>query len=48
MAMDGNYAGNSLGLPFCGWISGSPVHGCSTIGLAHSRNLLMGASRPHF
>jgi hypothetical protein len=28
-----------LGLPFCG--SGSPVYGCSTIGLAHSRNLLV-------
>src|ERR1041385_1816111 len=29
---------NNLGLPFCG--SGSPVYGCSTIGLAHSRNFL--------
>jgi len=36
--------GNKLGLPFCG--SGSPVHGCGTIGLAHSRNLLMALSRP--
>jgi hypothetical protein len=34
--------GNELGLPFCG--SGSPVHGCSTIGLAHSRNLLVSAT----
>ena len=33
---------NKLGLPFCG--SGSPVHGCSTIGLAHSRNLLVSAA----
>ncbi len=32
---------NSLGLPFCG--SGSPVYGCSAIGLAHSRNLLVSA-----
>jgi len=30
----------ALGLPFCGSFSGSPVHGCATIGLAHSRNLL--------
>src|ERR1041385_3858471 len=29
---------NNLGLPFCG--AGSPVHGCRTIGLAPSRNLL--------
>lgn len=29
----------SLGLPFCG--AGSPVYGCSTIGLAHSRNLVV-------
>jgi hypothetical protein len=35
-----------LGLPFCGCFSGSPVYGCSTIGLAHSRNLLMALSRP--
>jgi len=38
----GLMAGNKLGLPFCG--SGSPVHGCSTIGLAHSRNLLVSAA----
>jgi hypothetical protein len=30
---------NKLGLPFCG--VGSPVHGCSTIGQVHSRNLLV-------
>jgi hypothetical protein len=39
----GLMAGNKLGLPFCG--SGSPVHGCSTIGLAHSRNSQVNAKR---
>ena len=34
---------SSLGAAVCGDFFGSPVYGCSTIGLAHSRNLLVSA-----